>query len=414
MVGVRLMNEMLDHAPASWTPSERLVVVAIAEQANDVTRRGYPGIDLIAHRVGVDVGTISRTLNRLRKKGTEIRVPMDGVGAADKPVYAVRGHRTVYLIPRLCQRPTHSTRGCVERADGGPAIEPPEAPERADERQAISTESPDGGPTKLGERADGGPERADGGPAHPLSSPQKPSPQANGSTAAASAKRDWSRVDDNDRREDADIQKLAEPLRTVALSLADSDPDASIDEARAVHRLVAQQAMDAGNPIKGVKYYTTIAERGGFSVHLANVRARRLTDEKDAVESAKMAMKEAIAKLRETEPDCEHGTAAGAALHPKNGTALCPQCRRGIAAIPEQVSRSSDSTSGVVSAYQATWVDAGHGPIEMTTLGAISTEARRMFAAGYPLDQLITYAKAAAAARQTLAYAARKLQEAPL
>ncbi|NIL60079.1 hypothetical protein HCB18_27830 [Salinispora arenicola] len=42
-MGVRLLNEVLDHAPADWTQAERLFIAVLAEKARDTTRRAWPG-----------------------------------------------------------------------------------------------------------------------------------------------------------------------------------------------------------------------------------------------------------------------------------------------------------------------------------------------------------------------------------
>lgn len=409
MVGVRLMSEMLDHAPASWTPSERLVVVAIAEQANDNTRRGYPGIELIAHRAGVDVGTVSRTLNRLRKKGAELRVPMEGVGNKGQAIYAVRGHRTVYAIPRLCPLPIHSTKLCVVKADAGPSFEADDPRESSDHRPPFSEERADHRPTKDGERADGGPESPDGGPPHPLSTLKDPSPQESGSPKPVPPQRDWKKLDADARR----LDRLPEPLRTIAASLAETDPGSTDDDARAVLQWIADQARAGGNPVRGTRYYQVIAAGDGFSVHLANVRAQRRDRDAKAQEAAQTAAKEELARLRETEPECVHGTAAGASAHPTTGVILCPQCRRGLAAPPVETPAPPDRTSRVVDAYRAGWEKAGHEPIEMTTLIAIGGETRQLIADNHDLDFLTEIAALAGAARNTLLNTARKLSEAP-
>ena len=402
------------------------MVLAIAEQANDGTRRGYPGIELIAHRAGVDAGTVSRTLNRLRKKGTELRVPMAGVGSGSKTIYAVRGHRTVYEIPRLCPLPTHGTKICVsldgldgepeaeERPDHGPGFPSSDDEERADHRPAIPAQRADGGPGYSGERADGGPERADGGPPHPLSSPQSSSPQADGSTnrAPRTGRRDWGVLDDDARQTKEAIEKLAEPLRTIFASLSETDPGVTQDEAQAVLTYIARQAIDANKPIRSVKYYSAIA-KDGFSVQLASVRALRLAKASDAQKDAQVTIKEQLAALRKAEPDCEHGTAAGGAPHPVTGEALCPACRLGIPAPREEIrQQKTDGSSRVVDAYRAGWEAAGHEPIEIATLVAIGAEASSAIATGQDIVQLTRIAAHAGEIRNTLSYAARKLSEA--
>jgi hypothetical protein len=418
------MSEILDHAPATWTPSERLVVLAIAEQANDATRRGYPGIELIAHRAGVDVGTVSRTLNRLRKKGTELRLPMTGVGSDGKVIYAVRGHRTVYEIPRLCPLPVHGTKICVyldgpddpvaepERADQGPTI----PPQRADGGPVFSEERADHRPGYSGERADGGPERADGGPPHPLSSPQQPSPQDVREpvevAAAKPPKYDWKKIDQEEAESKARLGAAFGPVHTVLKSLEETDPGATEAEALAVFQLIMRQAVEANKPIKHGSYFSAIAKSGGFTMQLATVRAHRLVKDQDAKNGAATEIAAELARLRTTQPDCEHGTAAGKTPHPVSGEPLCPHCRRGIPAPREEIRQPTDGSNRVVDAYRAGWESEGHELIEMATLMSIGAEARLLIADGHDLTQLIRLAAQAGAGRNTLANTARKLSEA--
>jgi len=103
-VGVRLIVEVLDHAPKGLPAGDRLMLVVLAEAANDRTRECYPGLDTLAHRTDVEDRSVRRTLTRLSEAGLIERVPV-GVDRTGKPVYAHRGHRTTYRIARL--RPEH-------------------------------------------------------------------------------------------------------------------------------------------------------------------------------------------------------------------------------------------------------------------------------------------------------------------
>jgi len=97
-VSIRLINEVLDHAPAELTPVERLLLVALAEKANDLTRRCWPGMELLTKRLGVGERRVRQVLTELATRGYELRVPA-GCNKRGEPVFATRGHRTVYEIP---------------------------------------------------------------------------------------------------------------------------------------------------------------------------------------------------------------------------------------------------------------------------------------------------------------------------
>ena len=103
-MGYRLYRHVLDHAPTELTSGERLLLLVIADDANDTTRIGWPGIDLLAHRTGLSEDGVTKTLRRLAKRGWEVRVPITE-DASGRPVFAVRGRRTTYRVPVFPERP---------------------------------------------------------------------------------------------------------------------------------------------------------------------------------------------------------------------------------------------------------------------------------------------------------------------
>lgn len=104
-MGIRLVVEVLDHAPADLTPAERLVLVVIAEQANDDTRLGYAkklSVELISKRTGIKPKSLSELFRRLarRQPPLEVRVAV-GIGKDGRPVFAHEGTRTTFCVPVL-------------------------------------------------------------------------------------------------------------------------------------------------------------------------------------------------------------------------------------------------------------------------------------------------------------------------
>jgi hypothetical protein len=104
-VSIELIVEMLDHAPAELTPAERLLLVAIAEKANEQTRMSWPGMDTLTQRTGLGDRQVRRMLADLAARGYELRVPI-GVDKHGMPVFASKGRRTVYRVPAFRQRRT--------------------------------------------------------------------------------------------------------------------------------------------------------------------------------------------------------------------------------------------------------------------------------------------------------------------
>lgn len=102
-VGIRLIVEVLDHAPAELTPPERLLLVALAEEARDDTRRCWPGMETLTRRMGLSARRVRQVLAELAQRGYEVRVP-SGVDKHGMPVFASKGHRTVYGVPPFRQR----------------------------------------------------------------------------------------------------------------------------------------------------------------------------------------------------------------------------------------------------------------------------------------------------------------------
>jgi len=151
-VSIRLVVEVLDYAPEDLTPAERLVLVVLAEDANDGTREGWPGMDKISRRTGLQPDSVRRVFQRLAKRGLEVRVPI-GKDKRGRLVFAHEGAKTTYRIPRFTP----------ERRDQGPSTE--------------------AGPQSHHSSARGGtlvPQRRDAGPseAGPQSRPSPQSPQS--------------------------------------------------------------------------------------------------------------------------------------------------------------------------------------------------------------------------------------------
>ena len=99
-MGYKLRREIRDLLPAGLlTPSERLLVLEIADSCGDETRTGWPGVEWLvakcdvpsAKRVGEHFASIAR-------KWFEIRVEL-GKDRHGKPFYAIPGKRMTYRMP---------------------------------------------------------------------------------------------------------------------------------------------------------------------------------------------------------------------------------------------------------------------------------------------------------------------------
>lgn len=102
-MGYELYRHVLNHAPDEIDAAARLVLAVIADDAHEKTRKSYLGMDLLSHRTGLLPDAVGKALRRLAKAGIEIRVPV-GTDKRGKPVFAMKGHRTTYLIPVFPER----------------------------------------------------------------------------------------------------------------------------------------------------------------------------------------------------------------------------------------------------------------------------------------------------------------------
>jgi hypothetical protein len=172
-VSIRLVVEVLDCAPDDLTPAERLVLVVLAECANDDTREGWPGMDKISRRTGLQPDSVRRVFQRLAKRGLEVRVPI-GKDKRGRLVFAHEGAKTTYRIPRFAP----------ERRDAGPTTE----------AGSQSRHSTSRGGTLVPQRRDAGPSEAG-----PQSRPSPQSPQSPHLSLAHRVVRDAGVVADHER-----------------------------------------------------------------------------------------------------------------------------------------------------------------------------------------------------------------------
>src|SRR5690606_31466473 len=124
LVGYELYRHVLNHAPADLSKEERLLLLAIADDANERTRLSRPGVGLLEHWTGMDAQAIKRALRKLASRGWEIRVPLARRGDGS-PVYAFRGRRSTYRVPVFPPRtdPPMGVAGDLQTARMGVASE---------------------------------------------------------------------------------------------------------------------------------------------------------------------------------------------------------------------------------------------------------------------------------------------------
>lgn len=101
VLGYELYREVLNHAPDGLDPAGLLLLLVVADDANDRSRLSYATRDQLVLWLRMDHWrSIQKIFTRLAEAGVEVRVAF----AKDKhgrPVFATRGNRTVYRIPEF-------------------------------------------------------------------------------------------------------------------------------------------------------------------------------------------------------------------------------------------------------------------------------------------------------------------------
>lgn len=156
-------------------------------------------------------------------------------------------------------------------------------------------------------------------------------------------------------------------------------PGATPDDATAVHRAVCQRYPGKVN----LRYLRSMASNRSYGPFYEDVRTARA----EQVEAT-------IRELQRTEPPCEHDTAAGRTLHPTNGLMLCPLCREGVPAVPDEREHTHPAILAALNAYR----DNATGPLSAITLLSITQEATALHNRQVPGEIL---AQLAAKAAQT-------------
>lgn len=130
----RQVAAVLDHAPASLTPAEVVVLVSIAEASRGPGDQREISTEDLARRARLTRSSLRDAIARLAGRGIKVRVPI-GVDRRGRPLYAVPG-----TVPRWTLPDFPAPAGCrCERCRQGGDVSAP-APDPADPRL-----SPQGG-----------------------------------------------------------------------------------------------------------------------------------------------------------------------------------------------------------------------------------------------------------------------------
>lgn len=103
-----LVREVLDLAPRDLTPSQLVVLLVVAERSQPrprvvdgrhiAARECFPDREQMQLDCRMTEDTLSKTLQRLARRGLEVRVPL-GEDKSGRPYFARAGHRSTYRLP---------------------------------------------------------------------------------------------------------------------------------------------------------------------------------------------------------------------------------------------------------------------------------------------------------------------------
>lgn len=271
-MGVRLICEVIVHAPECLTPTERLTLVVIAERANDKTRKAwYGGRDNwnaaeIARRVGIAEQSLGKVFTGLAQKGAEVRIPLGYSKKTNKPYFTHRGKQATFYVPHFAPP--------SERSDDVPTFH-----ERSDDGQSfdekgrsVVPESSDEAPTLRAERSDDVPTLLLSSSSFPSKKPSSLSPSSDVGSPPVPA-------GPAGEREDGSSFQEQQPTSGSRPTREPSD----IGGILAAHNITGDDADDfrnyadrlPGGP-KGLGWYRTLHRNKDLTGHVRDWQARHV------------------------------------------------------------------------------------------------------------------------------------------
>lgn len=113
----QLVKEVFDTAPDWMGPTERLVLLALAEWADATDRTCWRTAAELALRIGISEEGVRKSIRKLASFGVDPRLPIAFKGDGS-PVFAYRGRATTFRIPYLT--------AAVRPEKGGTVVPPSE------------------------------------------------------------------------------------------------------------------------------------------------------------------------------------------------------------------------------------------------------------------------------------------------
>ncbi len=314
-MGYELRREVRDALPRGLlTAAERLLILEIADNANDESRKAYPGKAKLARLTDLSERSIQEALRRLGEKWIEVRVEI-GKDKRGNPVYAYRGHSVDYVFPRDLAEAYRQAQAQRAAALAMKDAMNPGAFKGATDPRAFEEERCDESVERcdrFGERCDESGEkmrqiRTPSPHVSPQSSPHL-SPQLD------DAARKVTHLE-RERDEKSPMTKPNSPGYFTAAYEALAVCGVEYAEAeQLIPRIVGGQPKGAG-------WWRTIANNGDLAGHVADARhlIQAENNKKTAIEAHVVLRREEVRRQRQ-----EQESAAGVVRRPRP---RCPTCR---------------------------------------------------------------------------------------
>lgn len=282
-MGYKLRRQIRDElASGQVTPTERLVLLEIADLANDDTRIAQFGPDDVAERLGTTALGVRKSVQRLATKGIELRIPVGFDKKTGAPVFAHHGRQTNYRIPET-----------VKDGQSVQASDLPEPSKDGQDVQASGEQRVDSLSTKGGQnRREGWTDKRTRVDSLSTPSPQVPSPtlkehlKEEDSAGASPSSPAKPRTKTNDEAREKKIQQRKSRESAKACAEIARRTSATPDEARQLIEMFVEEASSDGNPIRNVAAFIDACPDEDLESHLEQLR---WDDEPDPVEFAMKA-----------------------------------------------------------------------------------------------------------------------------
>lgn len=108
----RLLTEVMEYAPPDLSSAELALLLILADKSTDEDRMVngrriparccFPGMEQLSAWMRMSADGVGKVLRKLESRGLQVRTPI-GTDTAARPIYAAKGHSTLYRVPELAK-----------------------------------------------------------------------------------------------------------------------------------------------------------------------------------------------------------------------------------------------------------------------------------------------------------------------